>query len=154
MSFKFDVMTQDQAEEIAHNWRYDGEYAFYNLDADEEDLVEFLDPQARGDSMFIVSKGEEMIAFLSVIKVAERTFDIGLGMRPDLTGNGNGFAFLKASMEFVQVRFSPEKITLAVACFNQRAIKVYRKIGFKDIETFLQDTNGSTYEFLKMVYEC
>lgn len=47
---------------------------------------------------------------------------------------------------FVQSRFTPDKITLSVATFNQRAIKVYRKVGFKDIDTFMQDTIGSTYE--------
>jgi len=29
-----------------------------------------------------------------------------------------------------------------VATFNQRAIKLYRKVGFKDAETIMQDTNG------------
>lgn len=36
-----------------------------------------------------------------------------------------------------------------MATFNQRAIKVYRKVGFKDIDSFMQDTNGNIYEFLK-----
>ena len=29
-----------------------------------------------------------------------------------------------------------------MATFNQRAIKLYRKVGFKDAETIMQDTNG------------
>lgn len=37
-------MTQTQAEDIASNWHYNDEYSFYDMDADEEDLVEFLDP--------------------------------------------------------------------------------------------------------------
>ena len=37
-------MTQEQAEEIAFNWHYDAEYSFYDMEADKEDLVEFLDP--------------------------------------------------------------------------------------------------------------
>lgn len=32
-----------------------------------------------------------------------------------------------------------------------RAIKVYEKAGFHT-KTFMQDTNGGTYEFLRMVY--
>lgn len=154
MTFKFEIMTQEQAEEIAHNWHYDGVYSFYDIEADEEDLAEFLDPKVRGDSMFVVSKNDEFIGFFSFNKVAANTYDIGLGMRPDLTGKGKGREFLIAGIDFVKSRFKPDKITLSVATFNQRAIKIYRKIGFKNIDTFMQDTNGSTYEFLKMAYEC
>jgi ribosomal-protein-alanine N-acetyltransferase len=104
--------------------------------------------------MFAVLKEDEIIGFFSVSKVAANIYDIGLGMRPDLTGDGRGLEFLKAGIDFVQSRFTPDKITLSVATFNQRAIKVYRKVGFKDIDTFMQNTNGSIYVFLKMAYEC
>lgn len=154
MTYKFEIMTQEQAEDIAHNWHYDGEYSFYDIEADEEDLAEFLNPETRGTSMFAVLKKDEIIGFFSVNKVATNIYDIGLGMRPDLTGDGRGLEFLNAGIDFVQSRFTPDKIILSVATFNQRAIKVYRKVGFKDIDTFMQDTNGSTYEFLRMAYEC
>lgn len=154
MTYKFEIMTQKQAEEIAHNWHYDGEYSFYDMEADEEDLAEFLDRKARGNFMFAVMIEDELIGYFSVSQAAVNVYDIGLGMRPDLTGNGRGTEFLQAGMEFVQSRFTVDEITLSVATFNQRAIKVYRKIGFKDMDTFVQDTNGSTYEFLRMVYEC
>ncbi|WP_404469614.1 GNAT family N-acetyltransferase [Sutcliffiella horikoshii] len=154
MMYKFEKMTQEQAEEIAHNWHYDGDYAFYDMEADEEDLEEFLDCKARGNYMFAVMIEDELIGFFSVSQAAANVYDIGLGMRPDLTGNGRGTEFLHACMDFVQSRFTVDKITLSVATFNQRAIKVYRKVGFKDMDTFMQDTNGSTYEFLWMLYEC
>ncbi|UOQ50394.1 GNAT family N-acetyltransferase [Gracilibacillus caseinilyticus] len=154
MTYEFSVMTQKQAENIAFNWHYEGEYSFYNMEADEEDLTEFLNPEERGNSTFSVTIENELVAFLSFSKVAHRTCDIGLGMRPDLTGQGNGTEFLRAGINFIQSEFKPEKITLSVATFNQRAIKLYRKVGFKDVETFMQDTNGSTFEFLKMEYKC
>ena len=87
-------------------------------------------------------------------QAAANVYDIGLGMRPDLTGNGRGSEFLLAGMDFVQSSFRVDKIMLSVATFNQRAIKVFRKVGFKDMDTFVQDTNGGAYEFLRMVYEC
>lgn len=154
MMYKFEMMTQEQAEEIAHNWHYDGEYSFYDMEEDEEDLEEFLDRKARGNSIFAVMMDDELIGFFSESQAAANVCDIGLGMRPDLTGNGRGTEFLHAGMDFVKSRFTVDKIMLSVATFNQRAIKVYRKVGFKDIDTFMQDTNGITYEFLRMVYEC
>jgi [ribosomal protein S18]-alanine N-acetyltransferase len=61
---------------------------------------------------------------------------------------------LRAGINYVHLEFKSEKITLSVATFNQRAIKLYRKVGFKDVETFMQDKNSSTYGFLKMEYKC
>ncbi|WP_270181297.1 GNAT family N-acetyltransferase [Alkalihalobacillus sp. CinArs1] len=153
MNYEFIVMTQNQAEEIARNWHYDGQYAFYDMEADEEDLAEFLDPNARGESMYAVTNNDELIGFFSANEIAD-TIDIGLGMRPDLTGRGHGKAFLEAGISYVKSTYEPKYITLAVATFNQRAISLYRKLGFQDVETYMQDTNGSTYEFLKMRYEC
>ncbi|WP_186577995.1 GNAT family N-acetyltransferase [Aquibacillus kalidii] len=154
MTYKFEIMTQEQAEDIAFNWHYDGEYSFYDMEADKEDLDEFIDPEKRGDLKYAVINNDELIGFFSVNAVEDKTCDIGVGMRPDLTGRGKGLDFLKAGLEFVIKEYKPAKITLSVATFNQRAIKVYRKLGFNDINTFMQDTNGSTFEFLKMEYEC
>jgi [ribosomal protein S18]-alanine N-acetyltransferase len=154
VTYRFEKMTQQEAEEIAYNWHYDGDYSFYDMEADKEDLAEFLNPELRGDSVFTIYKGEEIIGYFSVNQTAAATYDIGLGMRPDLTGRGMGVDFLKAGLDFVITRFSPKKITLSVATFNQRAIKVYRKMGFKELDTFMQDTNGDTYEFIRMEYTC
>lgn len=144
-------MTQRQAEEIAFNWHYEGEYSFYNMEADQDDLEEFLNPEARGDSTFAVTKGQDLFAFLSVSQKG-KTVDIGLGMKPNITGKGNGLAFLKAAIDFIKREYEPWKITLSVATFNQRAIKVYKKFGFKEVDKFMQQTNGSTFEFIKMEY--
>lgn len=154
MAYIFTIMTQEQADNIAFNWHYDGEYSFYDMEADQEDLDEFLNPEKRGESTFAVTKEHELVAFLSVNKVSDGTFEIGLGMKPGLTGKGNGKEFVKKAIAFIKSDFEAEKITLSVATFNQRAIKLYRKVGFKDVETFMQDTNGSTFEFLKMEYDC
>ncbi|WP_133580097.1 GNAT family N-acetyltransferase [Aureibacillus halotolerans] len=154
MTYTFEMMTQEQAMDIAYKWHYDGDYSFYDMEADKEDLEEFVDPKKRGDTMYSVTMYNELVGFFSVYKGEDSTFDIGLGMRPDLTGKGEGVKFLNAGIAFVKSEFKPKKITLSVATFNQRAIKLYRKVGFIETTTFMQDTNGSTFEFLKMEYEC
>ncbi|SFJ86480.1 ribosomal-protein-alanine N-acetyltransferase [Halobacillus dabanensis] len=102
MSYKFSVMTQKQAETIAFNWHYDDDYSFYDMEADEEDLKEFLDPIARGSSTYAVFNDDDLIGFFSINKVDDQTFDIGLGMRPDLTGKGKGLEFLEEGINFVK----------------------------------------------------
>ena len=150
MEYQFTSMTQEQAEDIAFTWHYDGEYAFYDMEADKEDLAEFLNPETRGETMFAVTYKDELVAFLSVARVGNTTFKIGLGMKPSLTGRGKGAEFLKAAIDFVKSEFLAKKITLSVAVFNQRAIKVYRKMGFEEVGMMMQKTNGSTFEFLNM----
>jgi [ribosomal protein S18]-alanine N-acetyltransferase len=152
MTYTFEKMTQQEAEDIALGWHYDGDYAFYDMEADEEDLAGFLNPESRGDTVFTVRKEEAVAGFFSVTRPGAGVCDIGLGMRPDLTGNGMGSDFMKAGMAFVINELKPSKITLSVATFNQRAIKLYKNIGFTAIDTFIQDTNGGTYEFLRMEY--
>ncbi|GGK06104.1 N-acetyltransferase [Lentibacillus kapialis] len=153
MNYIFNKMTQEQAESIALNWHYDGEYSFYDLAADEEDLAEFLSPQERGDKYYIVNKGNEVIGFYN-FNHKGYSVDIGLGMKPELTGKGLGLDFLQAGLDFAISTYNPNEITLSVATFNERAIKVYKKAGFESVSTFMQDTNGSRFEFVKMRYEC
>ncbi|WP_369916905.1 GNAT family N-acetyltransferase [Planomicrobium sp. MB-3u-38] len=154
MAYSFQTMTQQQAEEIAAHWRYVGEYAFYDMDADPEDLAEFLNPEARNNTYYSVIQNGGVVGFYSFTQTAQDTIDIGLGMKPDLTGSGKGNEFLKAGMEYAKSTYNPQKITLSVAAFNERAIKVYDKMGFKETERFQQATNGSVFEFVKMVYYC
>lgn len=143
-------MNQQEAEDIAYNWHYDGKYAFYDMEADEEDLQEFIDPTQRGDGSFVVKDNNEVIGFFSFNQTGSNAVDIGLGMRPDLTGKGEGNRFLEAGLAFAKSTYHPAAFTLSVATFNQRAIKVYKNLGFIELNTFMQDTNGSRYEFVKM----
>ncbi|MDY0405049.1 GNAT family protein [Virgibacillus sp. 179-BFC.A HS] len=153
MSYTFKKLTQEQAEEISYNWHYEGIYSFYDMEADQEDLEEFLDAKQRGDSTFAVLNDNELIGFFSFSQTDANTIDIGLGMRPDLTGVGKGLSFLKEGLAFAKAKYSPNVITLSVATFNNRAIKVYKKAGFEPVETFVQETNDGHYDFLKMKYK-
>ncbi|WP_336618992.1 GNAT family N-acetyltransferase [Jeotgalibacillus sp. ET6] len=147
-------MTQKQAMEIAYNWHYNGEYSFYDMEADQEDLEGFIDPETRGSSVYSVMNHHELIGFFSFTQTDAETYDIGLGLRPNLTGQGLGLTFLRSGISFGKRSFNPKRLTLSVAAFNQRALKLYKKVGFKEIDIFLQDTNGNTFEFIKMAYKC
>ena len=81
----------------------------------------------------------------------ERTVEIGLGLRPDLTGHGLGrIAFLAAGLDFARGQFAPEQFVLAAATFNQRAIKVYERAGFTPVRVYMHSTNGGDWEFVEM----
>ena len=61
----------------------------------------------------------------------ETFLDIGLGLNPILCGNGFGSEFLEEAISFIKQKFNINYYRLTVASFNQRAIKVYERIGFK-----------------------
>lgn len=150
MKYTFQAMTQEQAEVIAETWRYEGDYSFYDMDADAEDLEEFLDPEKRAGVYFVVLDRYKIIGFYSFQQPDEDTVEIGLGMKPELTGQGAGAEFLAAGLRFAEAVYRPEHFVLSVAAFNKRAIRLYEKNGFKKTESFMQATNGGQYEFVKM----
>lgn len=76
--------------------------------------------------------------------------DIGLGLRPDLTGAGKGLAFLQAGMKFAQRTYDAKRFRLSVAAFNLRAIAVYKKAGFLPGQRFINRYGDNETEFLLM----
>ena len=145
-------MNESDAQAIA-NWHYDGIYAFYDMDQDMQDLEELLDPRNwAGKYWAVFNERDELVGFFSFEKEDEAVV-IGLGLKPDCTGKGLGQAFVEAGLEFVKRKSNPTTTRLSVATFNQRAIRVYERVGFKPDGTFLHETNGGQYEFLRMVRE-
>ena len=153
MQFKFKLMNETYAHAIA-NWHYEGVYAFYDMDQDVQDLEELLDPLSwTGKYFAVVDERGELVGFFCFEKEDEAVV-IGLGLRPDCTGKGLGQAFVEAGLEYAKRKFNPATFHLSVATINQRAIRVYEKVGFKPDGTFIHETNGSQHEFLRMARDC
>lgn len=145
-------MEQPEAVEIADRWKYDGEYAFYDMTADPEDYEEIVTPEKQGNRYFSVFDGDDLTGFFCVEQDGADV-EIGLGLRPGLTGQGRGKAFLEEILRFVRENYSFEKIKLDVVSFNQRAIKVYERAGFLKTGTAKVSTNGGVYDFVLMELE-
>jgi [ribosomal protein S18]-alanine N-acetyltransferase len=143
----FRQMDDADAREVAGR-RYEPPYDFYDGDADPEDLAELLDAERRRDAYFtVVDEGGDLVGFFQFEGEGE-TVDVGLGLRSDLTGRGIGERFCEAGLEFARERFAPRRFTLSVATFNERAIRVYERAGFRRGEPYVHETNGGEYEFL------
>jgi ribosomal-protein-alanine N-acetyltransferase len=142
--FAIRAMTAEDAEAIAA-WRYPGPYAFYDWDQDPGDLAELLDPAEWGRRYFAADAEGELAGFF-VFKRHETGTEVGLGLRPDLTGRGLGASFLDAGLRFG----GAERYTLAVAAFNHRAITVYERAGFAVTRRYTHHTNGADHAFLRM----
>jgi [ribosomal protein S18]-alanine N-acetyltransferase len=142
-------MAEAEAQEIAA-WRYEDPYSFYDSDADADDLAELLAAKSRDDQYFAAFREDELIGFFQ-FKLDGDDIVIGLGLRPDLTGRGLGLSFTQAGMAFARERFRRSRFRLSVATFNERAIRVYERAGFRPLRTYDHETAGAVHTFLEMV---
>ena len=97
-AFHFEPLTQADAEAVA-DWRYPEPYSFYDWTADPDDLRELLEPARRGEAYWSVrDDADELVGYFDFKPKEEGTLEIGLGLRPDLTGRGMGASFLAAGL--------------------------------------------------------
>ena len=149
MNYLLKRMSQKSALEIANHWRYTGIYSFYNADQDEEDYNELVHESLRGDNYYEALQNEELVGYFSIERKND-SVEIGLGLRPDLCGMGEGACFLKQIEAFILSRQQVNNFILKVASFNTRAIKVYKLSGYKVIKEEEILTNGNYYKFKVM----
>jgi [ribosomal protein S18]-alanine N-acetyltransferase len=148
-AWTFTPMTQGEAEEIA-GWHYPGEYAFYDADFVPEGMGELLDPAQRRDEYHAArNPGGELEGFAQLEPAQDGSTEIGLGLRPDLTGRGLGQAFTDAVIDLARLR-GAGRITLAVAAFNARAIRVYERCGFAETGRHTRHLGDRDWEFVDM----
>ena len=159
-------------------WRYEPPYDFYDgdvepvlnperfyeaVDADGE-LVGFYYFEAKGDVVAGVrARGERVDRSVQTDARAELArpdrrrrqvdaLEIGLGLRPELVGRGLGLEFFRAGVEFGRARFRPARVVLAVAAFNERAVKVYERAGFVEVGRHVRHfERWGDVEFVDMV---
>lgn len=141
-------MSEREAEEII-SWRYPGEYSFYDIERDVEDMAELRASEVREKRYFSALSNGELVGFFD-FDLQGDVVEFGLGLRPDLVGRGRGARFLEAGLAFARERFAPKRFRLRVAAFNHRAIEVYKRTGFVIDRMYVHDFYGTPYDFLEM----
>ena len=138
-------LSEENAREIT-TWRYDApfdlydlapqylsgflnpEYYYHQVLSDKGDLIGYccygLDAQVPG--------GEYLINMPEVL-------DIGVGMKPNLTGAGRGHDFVSAILDYANERFYPTRFRVTVADFNLRSLRIFKKHGFKESNYFIRE---------------
>lgn len=157
--FRVRPLTDEDARTIVR-WRYEEPYAFYNAGSDlREEELEML----TGAYHAAVDSAGLLAGFFcfglpaqvpgghtrGVYKDTDLV-DIGLGMRPELTGKGLGLEFVRAGCLFAIETFAPRGLRLVVATFNVRAIRVYERAGFLPVTVFPSQTSRGEVDFLLM----
>ncbi len=139
MDFVFESMSDKEARKIAA-WKYEPPYAFYDMAKDPEDLEELLAPDKRKDYFSATSDGVLVGYFcfgrdarVSGGDYSGEAVDVGLGMRPDLTGKGLGLSFLESGLGFARERFSPTRFRLSVAAVQRAGDQSLRAGGLREV---------------------
>ncbi|GAA0381753.1 GNAT family N-acetyltransferase [Bacillus horti] len=157
-SSKIKQLSLAEAKEIAL-WQYEHPYSLYNLSEDPEDIDELMDGsyysvrnlEDKLIGFFCYGQSAQVPAGIREGKYLDHTaLDIGLGMKPNLTGRGLGSSFLSVGLEFATGIKEFQRFRLSVAAFNRRATSLYEKTGFKPIDTFTNPYKGENMEFMIM----
>jgi Acetyltransferases, including N-acetylases of ribosomal proteins len=143
-------LSQENAVIIANSWKYSDQYSFYDMTADIDDYNEFVNEHIRGNNYFQYMSEDELLGFFC-LEIIDNAIILGLGLRPDLTGQGYGKDFMKIIEQYIISHFTTiDEIKLSVATFNHRAIKLYEKCGYIKTEQSLVETNGAIYPFIHL----
>jgi RimJ/RimL family protein N-acetyltransferase len=147
---KIEEWTEGYAQEVAE-WRYEPPYDFYDAAADPADAAEMRDSALGRHYRAVREDGEERLDAFWYFDWHVDVVEVGIGLRPDLTGRGLGETFLRAQLAYAAQHWQPATFRLFVAAWNERAIRLYERLGFREVdrETRRFELAGE-HEFLRM----
>lgn len=145
-----ELLTAGDVEELLA-WRYPGDYGRYDLTP--EDRPKMTDPAS---TYWAIKDAGALIGFICVGAEArvpgmleDRSFmDIGVGLRPDLTGQGNSRVLLPQVLDAVALSLKPAVLRAVVASWNQRAQRATESAGFRKVGIHEND-NGTYLVYLR-----
>lgn len=155
--YRIQPLTRIEARQVLE-WRYPPPFDYYDPPhfLNPEPLVDqFVDPV---NGFFSVRDGlHRFVGFCSFGLDGQvlgghydgDALDIGLGMKPEFTGNGTGGDFFLAIMGYAVSELGASTLRLTVADFNDRAIRVYAKAGFKKVGQFLDQLNALPHTIME-----
>jgi len=153
--FAFSPMTPEVAREVL-GWSYSEPYDLYNEDPESSETTvrTLLNPAYRYCTLRTGSG--ELVAYCCFGADARvlggdytsEALDIGLGVRPDLTGHGQGRRFVRAVLQYASTKLPSAAYRVTIAEFNRRARKVWERAGFVERQRFRRLSDGLTFVIL------
>jgi ribosomal-protein-alanine N-acetyltransferase len=151
VKFSIRPLTGADAEAMV-SWRYDPPYAAYDPPAD---LVEtFVDPVSRyfavdaepgGLAGFCCFGEHARVPGCDYDSGEPDVIDVGVGLRPDMTGRGFGRAFVAAVADFAVQRLGAALVRAAIAECNRRSIRVFEAVGFEVARQLRPPGSGESF---------
>jgi ribosomal-protein-alanine N-acetyltransferase len=154
LEFKIVAMTYEFAEEIA-TWQYPDPYKIYSLSSHVIPIL--MNPST--DYYAVVNRDEILVGYCcfgaearviggDYSEAQDSVLDIGIGMRPQSTGQGLGKLFVRAILDYAQKRYRPGRFRVTIAEFNKRSLRTFQSLGFCETFRFLRSGDG--LEFIQL----
>ena len=134
-------------------WQYEAPYDIYNFPpAQLEKYVQYnIDPSNNVHAMF--DQEDKLIGYCSYGLDAqvpggdysEEALDIGMMIKPELTGQGQGSNYVSTVIQNSVSKYHPRRLRVTILSTNLRAMKVWEKNGFQKTQTF--ESKKSQIEF-------
>jgi [ribosomal protein S18]-alanine N-acetyltransferase len=150
VSYRFRPITSEDVDDMAA-WRYATPYEEYDPASDG---IEEIADAVGGSTWFAVEDDDHAFTGFAELKPGPEGVEIGLGLRPERTGRGEGAAFVLAIVAEVRRRWPGEAIWLDVLPWNERAAVVYERCGFVRGAVYLRRfESGVERGFLRMTLD-
>lgn len=111
--------------------------------------------KSKKNNYFVIFLNEIMIGYIGISRISflNSNYELSLSLDEKYCSKGYGFKSLRLFLEYYFKNFDKYSIWLNVNAFNQRAIKLYEKIGFEKISEFLGDFEVQRMQKLKRYEE-
>ena len=128
-------LTKETLAEMSR-WEYEAPYDAYSFKGHHDEYL--LDESIWGVEQFCLTYDGIVLGQVAC-HYEEDNLWVGWSMATELTGQGNGAAFVtRCVQEIRRVKGYTGRLLLRVSARNKRAIKAYQKAGFRYVET-IQD---------------
>lgn len=129
----FRPINHDDAREII-NYRYDGDYSFYDMEKTATDLDTLLNSDDF-DFFIVESSDEEMVGFIEVAFIDD-IMEMGAALVPEFMGKGLGYDYISSCVDYLieYYDYSERQISTLIKPFDTHAIKIYERVGFTKID--------------------
>jgi [ribosomal protein S18]-alanine N-acetyltransferase len=129
---RVELLTEEHAAAIAE-WQYEFPYEWYDTASDPRRIELFANPARRDGLRAVIGDDGDLVGFFNFVREGDEV-RIGLGIRPDLTGRGLAQPFIGAGLDYARAEWQPKRFRLWVAWWNERALRAYRRAGFREVE--------------------
>ncbi len=139
---------EESAREILKS-KNEPPYAIYNYMPQylQEDVAYHIDS---ANNIYSMYREDELVGYCSFGQdgrvpggeYSELALDIGLMIKPELTGQGLGSEFIEDVIRFARKQFKPNQLRVTILTTNLRAIRVWEKSGFQKTQTFKREGDG------------
>ena len=146
-------MTPGQAAEYLC-WEYPAPYTLYNIPPAYRERERAVILSELDRWFAVVDRQGQMVGFFTCRFDAAGRMEIGLGLRPDCTGQGSGAAYTRRCVDFGRARYGyGGPVLLRVIRGNDRALRAYLRAGFRILREEQASAYGSPIVFLWMQLE-